>query len=663
MAARLAGLGPAQGPGPGGTGGRRRWRTSSLTGQLSATGLVIVVGVLVMAFWAQQYVGSVFVLALTYAVVTAGMAVQIGFSQQVAFSQSVFMGIGAYGVAALNADAGIPSLLGTLIVTIGAGIVALLLGRIVTKAPGLALAVATIMFPLIATGFVSSASYLGGTTGMPLTGNLFPSSSISASVVGNGLIVVAVVALVVLVGSRLLASDLGLELYTLGVNEHAAAAMGVATTRRKLELFVFGSMLAALGGALYAGTQLFVPATLVSITTELSLLMMLFIGGRRSVIGAVIGAFAIQYIQGASNYVSIHILLIEGILITVVLLIEPEGLAGIALRLRQAARRRRGAGAASAVVRPGATGIAAGEVPPGEVPPGEGPPGEGPPGEVSPGEGPTVSIRHDGGFATSWAAKGTSGEGGLLACEGIQMAFGGLKVLDDITLALPSRGVFGLCGPNGAGKTTLLNVLGGSLQASGGTVHLDGADITRRTPSERFRLGVCRTFQAVQLIRGRSVVDNVAVACLDSNEASLFRGIAVSHLTMARRRALEALDYLGMSAVAEVEVSSLTLERQRMVELARAVASKPRVLLLDEPASGLSESQRGELAEVLAVIGRHTCVVLVEHDLDLVASVAERIFVLAAGGLVFQGDAAAFRSSEVVSSLLMGREPEVQHGM
>lgn len=641
MAALPARLRPSARPGADRTGGRRRWQASGLTGQLSATGLVIVAGLVVMAFWAQQYVGSVFVLSLTYAVVTAGMAVQIGFSQQVAFSQSVFMGIGAYGVAVLNADAGIPSLLGTLIVTVGAGIVALLLGRIVTKAPGLALAVATIMFPLIATGYVSSANYLGGTTGLPLTGNLFPSSSISASVVGNGLIVVAVVALVVFIGSRLLASDLGLELYTLGVNEQAAAAMGVATARRKLELFVFGSMLAALGGALYAGTQLFVPATLVSITTELSLLMMLFIGGRRSVIGAVIGAFAIQYVQGASNYVSIHILLIEGILITVVLLIEPEGLAGIGLRLRQAARRRWSSRAASALARPGATGV---------------------PAEEAPVAGPTVVIRHDGAFATSWAAQATGGDAALLSCQGIQMAFGGLKVLDDITLELPSRGIFGLCGPNGAGKTTLLNVLGGSLQPSSGTVHLEASDVTRRTPSDRFRLGVSRTFQAVQLIRGRSVVDNVAVACLDSNQVSLARGIAVSHLGSARDRALEALDYLGMSAIAEVEVSSLTLERQRMVELARAVASKPRVLLLDEPASGLSESQRAELAEVLRVIGRHTCVVLVEHDLDLVASVAERIFVLAAGGIVFEGDAAAFRSSEVVGSLLMGREPEVPQG-
>ena len=267
---------------------------SALRAPLASSGLVVVAGVIVMAFFAQQYVGSVFVLALTYAIVTAGMAVQIGFSQQVAFSQSVFMGVGAYGVAVLNADVGMPSLLAALVVTIGAGIVAFLLGRMVTKAPGLALATATIMFPLIATGYLSSANYLGGTTGMPLTGNLFSSSSIDASVVGNGLIVVAVTALAVFVGSRMLSSDVGLELYALGVNEGTASAMGVSTPRRKLELFVVGSMLAALGGAMYAGTQLFVPATPVGVTTELSLLMILFIGGRRSVIGAVIGAFPIQ---------------------------------------------------------------------------------------------------------------------------------------------------------------------------------------------------------------------------------------------------------------------------------------------------------------------------------------------------------------------------------
>jgi branched-chain amino acid transport system permease protein len=314
-------------------------RQGNLRGPLGTTGVVVGAGLIVMSFYAAQYIGSVVLLAFTYAIVTAGMAVQIGFSQQIAFSQSVFMGIGAYGVAVLNTHLNMPSLLATVIVTAASGLVALLLGSVVTRASGLALAVATIMLPLIAVGYLSSAGYLGGSVGMPLTSSLWPASTPQATAVGNGMITVAVIGVVVFVASRILHSDIGLELYVLGVDERTAAAMGVSTPRRKLELFVLGSMFAALGGAVYAGTQLFVPATLVDPTAELSLLMMLFVGGRRSILGAVVGALAIEYVSGASNWVSVNILVVEGVLITVVLLVDPEGLAGIVASLSSRLRR------------------------------------------------------------------------------------------------------------------------------------------------------------------------------------------------------------------------------------------------------------------------------------------------------------------------------------
>jgi branched-chain amino acid transport system permease protein len=281
-----------------------------MRGPAASASVVLVLGVAVVLPFAEQYAGTVFVLALCYAIVTAGMAVQIGFSQQVAFSQSVFMGAGAYGVAMLNTHLSMPSLLATPIVMLGSGLAALLLGSVVTRASGLALAVATLMLPLIATGYLSSAGYLGGSIGTPLTGNLWQGASTEAIAVGNGLITVVLLALVVFVSARILSSDIGLELYVLGADEQTAAAMGVRTPRRKLELFVLGSVFAALGGAVYAGTQLFVPASLVSPTAELALLMMLFVGGRRSVLGAVAGALAIQYLYGASNWVSVNILIV-----------------------------------------------------------------------------------------------------------------------------------------------------------------------------------------------------------------------------------------------------------------------------------------------------------------------------------------------------------------
>jgi branched-chain amino acid transport system permease protein len=613
--------------------------STRLPRSVTPAAVVVVVGALIVLVYGQQYTGSVFVLSACYAIVTAGMAVQIGFSQQIAFSQSVFMGVGAYGVAMLNTHFAMPVLVATPIVLVGAGLVALLLGSVVTRASGLALAVATLMLPLIAAGYVSSAGYLGGVVGAPLTGTLWPSSSSSSTMlvaVAGGLIVVVFLGIAVFVASRILTSDIGLELFVLGVDERTAAAMGVRTPRRKLELFVLGCVFAALGGAAYAGTQQFVPETLVDPTAELALLIMLFIGGRRSVIGAVVGALVIQYLQGASNWVSVNILVVEGVLLTVVLLVDPEGLAGIVNTGIAWLRQRRGPAAAGAAASTDALG------------------GDGP---SPPKEGGQWAIDRAGAAATAGAADdaGPALEGApLLEVRGVGKEYGGLTVLDDVTIKLPERGLFGLCGPNGAGKTTLLNVIGGSVPPSRGTVILDGEDITRRPPQERFYLGISRTFQAVHLIKGRTVLDNVAVACLASHTSSIVTRVARSRLDDARDKAAQTLSDLGMRGIQDREVSSLTLESQRMVELARALAPNPRLMLLDEPASGLSEEQRHRLAELLTAFGQRTCVLLVEHDLDLVAQVSERIFVLSSGRLVFDGGPADFRASPVVNSLLVG---------
>ncbi len=261
-----------------------------------STGVVLIAGVIVAGFFASSYFGSVVILALTYAIVTAGMAVQIGFSQQVVFSQSVFMGFGAYGVAVLNANVGIPSLLAPSSSPSPAG-------RGLRDRQGGVTRVGAgpcgghPHVPPHRVRLHELRQLAGGPIGMPLTGNLWPGGS---SGVANGILTVFIVTGVVYVTTRLVASDMGLEMYMLGVNERTAEAMGVRTGAGALELFILGSVLATLGGAVYAGTQLFVPPTLVQATAELSLLIMLFVGGRRSVLGAVLGAVAIEYFSGAS---------------------------------------------------------------------------------------------------------------------------------------------------------------------------------------------------------------------------------------------------------------------------------------------------------------------------------------------------------------------------
>ena len=605
--------------------------------------IILVAGAIIVLNYGLLYTGSVVVLSACYAIVTAGMAVQIGFSQQIAFSQSVFFGVGAYGVALLNSHLHMSVLLAGVVMVVAAGLIALLLGSVVTRASGLALAVATLMLPLIAVGYVSGTDFLGGPVGSPLSGTLWPGGgSTTLVVLGGGLIVVVVLAAVVFTASRILSSDIGLELFVLGVDERTAAALGVRTPRRKLELFVLGCVCAALGGVVYAGTQQFVPETVIDPQTELALLIMLFIGGRRSPIGAVIGALVIQYLQGASNWVSVNILIVEGVLLTVVLLMDPEGISGIVATGIAWLRGKSGApaelpttgmaAAETAGTELPATGMAAAELAGAELP-ATGRPADEIAGLSRSSESPDVT---------------------LLEVRGVFKEYGGLSVLHDVSLALPGRGLFALCGPNGAGKTTLLNVIGGSVAPSSGQVIFADADITKLPPHERFYQGISRTFQAVHLIKGRTVLDNVAVACLASHTASIVTRMGRSRLDAAREKAARTLADLGMAHLANREVSSLTLETQRMVELARALAPSPRLLLLDEPASGLSEEQRQRLAALLVTLGTRTCVLLVEHDLALVAQVSERIFVLSGGHLVFDGGPADFRSSPVVNSLLVG---------
>jgi ABC-type branched-subunit amino acid transport system ATPase component len=421
----------------------------------------------------------------------------------------------------------------------------------------------------------------------------------------------------------------------------------VRTPRRKLELFVLGCVFASLGGAAYAGTQQFVPETIVDPTAELALLIMLFIGGRRSIIGAVAGALVIQYLQGASSWVSVNILVVEGVVLTIVLLVDAEGLAGIAAAALSWLRARWGAPGLASPAPPDASRA--------DQP---SPAGDGSLANRQPVSETAAASPQAGGAAQAALPEEAAGAAGggapLLEVRGIGKEYGGLTVLDDVSLSLPSHGLFGLCGPNGAGKSTLLNVIGGSVRAERGHVLLDGTDITRRPPHERFGLGISRTFQAVHLIKGRTVLDNVAVSCLASQHASIVTRIARSRLAEARAKASQALDDLGLAGIAGREVSSLTLEAQRMVELARAMAPQPRLLLLDEPASGLSEEQRQRLAATLTQLAERTCVLLIEHDLDLVAQVSERIFVLSQGRLVFDGNPESFRASPVVTSLLVG---------
>jgi ABC-type branched-subunit amino acid transport system ATPase component len=239
----------------------------------------------------------------------------------------------------------------------------------------------------------------------------------------------------------------------------------------------------------------------------------------------------------------------------------------------------------------------------------------------------------------------------VLACTDVTKSYGGVRAVDSVSLEVPRAGLFGLCGLNGAGKSTLFNVLAGSAKVDSGTVVIDGQDATGWSAMRRARSGVARTWQTVRLAHGRSAVDNVAVACLRNPRQWLLGSVLRPQEPAARERAWGALDRLGIGHAGNQLIDGMTLETQRLTELARALVSDPKVLLADEPASGLSAAQRTVLAEALTTISADRAVVVVEHDLDLLTSISTHMWAMVEGHLAYSGDVQAFRSSPVFADL------------
>jgi branched-chain amino acid transport system ATP-binding protein len=236
----------------------------------------------------------------------------------------------------------------------------------------------------------------------------------------------------------------------------------------------------------------------------------------------------------------------------------------------------------------------------------------------------------------------------VLELHGIDMRFGGVQVLSDVSLEIGESGVLGLIGPNGAGKSTLFNIASGLLAPVSGKIVLDGRDITKLRPDARARRGLARTFQRLETFRVLTVRENVLVAAEIRRRWSRDR-------TSPRTIADDLLERVGLIDIADKIVDTLSTGSARLVEVARALATQPRVLLLDEPASGLDEQETIRLGELLRGLGREgLAVVLVEHDVSLVMDVCERVAVLDNGSILTVGSPEIVRGDGAVQAAYLG---------
>jgi branched-chain amino acid transport system permease protein len=300
---------------------------------LAATVVITVLGGLVLTALNGSYLGLTVTTGVAYAVVTVGMVLQLGYSRQLAFSQSVFMGVGAYGTGVLETKYGFSSLESLLAVIALAAVASLLMGAVVTRAPGLALALATLLLPLFVYQLAADSGWLGSFSGIDGVLPFWNGPDYESTLVRSGIISVLLLGLAAGLVLRVMRSGVGLQLMAMASDERLGESIGVSLRQRRLEVFVLGSVLAAVGGAVLVSAQGLVTPDVLSETSEITLLLMLFVAGRKSVIGAILGAIVIEYLTTSTTFISTNIGIIEGIALLVILLVEPDGVAGAVARL------------------------------------------------------------------------------------------------------------------------------------------------------------------------------------------------------------------------------------------------------------------------------------------------------------------------------------------
>lgn len=626
------------------------------------------------------------ILAGQYFIVAASLVMLIGWVGQISLAQASFLGVGAFGSAWLARHIGVTFPVSLLLAGALSAGVAAVLGLVALRVRGLYLAVATLIFAWMADEYLFLVPWFAGTGG---------SASLVTPPIGveSGFplfdltrprtfyfITLAVVAAVYFGLLNLRDSKTGRAFAAVRGSETAAAAFGIDVTRTKLFAFALSGFIAGVAGNLAISHQVTIVANQFSVQASLLYLAIVVVGGLRSLGGALAASAVFSGLNEVFFRVPAlgsYLQVVSALLLAVILLLYPGGLAAIPDTIAAPLERIResrlagmlrsiGARVGSRVRRVSLQTIRSAvrflSVPwtittkPRAVEPAQ---------EPIEAETPSASTSTavDRELVTDISATREP----VLEATGVTVRFGGLTAVDDASLTVREGEIVGLIGPNGAGKTTLFNAISGLNTPTTGRIRLLGEDVTSLPVHERAARGLGRTFQVIQLFPELTVFENLLVATHTHNPTGPLSHMVVTapavHAEVAAEETCRrVVRFLELEDIADRRTAGLPFGTLRMVELGRALATDAPVIMLDEPASGLDNTETDRMSEVLRYVRAElgVSVLLIEHDVRMVTAVSDRLFVLNRGAVIAHGTSDEVAGDPAVVAAYLGESDATQ---